>query len=128
MFAAQKEVEKIIVGRRKVLPEIQLYIRVSIQLWDNFLNYQDALEIKDSERIFILWTIDTYETFFQDAFILALQFVNTNCVFWFYNPTEEVIFRMDKIDKYRQYIQEVLTEFAKPRRLGRGKGQMNETH
>ena len=30
---------------------------------------------------------------------------------------------MDKIDKYRQIIQSVLTEFARPRRLGEEKAE-----
>jgi hypothetical protein len=34
---------------------------------------------------------------------------------------------MDKIDKYRQIIQEVLTEFARPRRLGEEKAEEFET-
>jgi hypothetical protein len=34
---------------------------------------------------------------------------------------------MDKVVKYRQYIQEVLTEFARPRRLGEEKADEFET-
>ncbi len=34
---------------------------------------------------------------------------------------------MDKIAKYRQYIQEVLTEFARPRRLGESSAEEFET-
>lgn len=89
MFAAQK-------GSEKIAVEVKSFAGNSAisefhTALGQFLNYQDALEIKDSERIlFLAVPIDTYETFFQDAFILA-SIRKHKLRLLVYNPTEEVI-------------------------------------
>jgi hypothetical protein len=56
-----------------------------------FLNYQDALNLKEPERIlFLAVPLDTYQTFFQDEFILSsVQKHNLRIIV--YNARKEVI-------------------------------------
>lgn len=70
MLAAEK-------GNEKIAVEIKSFAGKSAisefhTALGQFLNYQDALEIKDAERIlFLAIPLDTYLTFFQDDFIAA---------------------------------------------------------
>ncbi len=70
MLAAEKNGEKIAVeiksfAGKSALSEFHTAL-------GQFLNYQDALNIKEPERIlFLAVPLDTYQTFFQDEFISA---------------------------------------------------------
>lgn len=56
-----------------------------------FLNYRDALEMKEPERILYLAVpIDTYETFFQDEFI-STRIKKHNLLLIVYNAKKEKI-------------------------------------
>jgi hypothetical protein len=56
-----------------------------------FLNYQDALNLKEPERIlFLAVPIDTYQTFFQDEFIRA-SVLKHNLRLIVYNAKKEEI-------------------------------------
>ena len=89
MFAAER-------GEEKIAVEVKSFVGNSDisefhTALGQFLNYQDALEIKEPARIlFLAVPIDTYDTFFQDAFIL--NSINKHKLrILVYNPTEEVI-------------------------------------
>ena len=89
MFAAEKGDEKIAVEVKSFAGNSD--IAEFHTALGQFLNYQDALEIKESERVlFLAVPIDTYETFFQDAFIAA-SISKHKLRILVYNPTEEVI-------------------------------------
>ncbi len=89
MFAAEKEGKKIAVEVKSFAGNSD--ISEFHTALGQFLNYQDALEIKEPERIlFLAVPLDTYETFFQDPFILA-AIRKHKLRLLVYNPTEEVI-------------------------------------
>jgi hypothetical protein len=89
MLAAEKENEKIAVeiksfAGNSALSEFHLAL-------GQYLNYQDALEIKEPNRIlFLAVPLDTFETFFKDDFIQA-SIRKHKLRILVYNPTEEVV-------------------------------------
>jgi hypothetical protein len=94
MFAAEKGDEKIAVEVKSFAGNSD--ISEFHTALGQFLNYQDALEIKEPERIlFLAVPIDTYETFFQDPFISA-SISKHKLRILVYNPAEEVISRWIK--------------------------------
>jgi hypothetical protein len=89
MFAAEKEGKKIAVEVKSFAGNSD--ISEFHTALGQFLNYQAALEIKEPERVlFLAVPLDTYETFFQDSFILAATRKHKLRLL-VYNPTEEVI-------------------------------------
>ena len=89
MFAAEKDGEKIAVevksfAGKSAVSEFHTAL-------GQFLNYKDALLIKEPERtLFLAVPIDTFETFFQDKFISA-SVRKHNLSLIVYNPDKEVI-------------------------------------
>lgn len=89
MFAAEK-------GNEKIAVEVKSFagnsdISEFHTALGQFLNYQDALEIKEPERVlFLAVPLDTFETFFQDAFIAA-SLKKHKLRILVYNPNDEVI-------------------------------------
>jgi XisH protein len=89
MFAAEKDGEKIAVEVKSFAGNSD--ISEFHTALGQFLNYQDALEIKQPNRVlFLAVPIDTYETFFQDAFISA-SISKHKLRILVYNPNDEVI-------------------------------------
>lgn len=94
MFAAEKGTEKIAVevksfAGKSAISEFHTAL-------GQFLNYQDALEIKEADRVlFLAIPVDTYETFFQDDFI-ASSVQKRNLRLLVYNALTEEITRWIK--------------------------------